>query len=94
MIPVDESVLEPINIKIHKDDDPNVKKRKLYLTKQLDWCQKNEHNILSHANKLYDLIINHPEQNKNLTRRCCDFRKLEAVLEKRILKENGEKEKI
>lgn len=86
MIPVDKSFLKPIDIKIYKDDAPHVKKRKIYLTKQLDWCQKNEHNILSHANKLYDLVVNHPEQNKNLTRRCCNFHKLEAVLEKLISK--------
>ncbi|MGN0589492.1 MAG: type III toxin-antitoxin system ToxN/AbiQ family toxin [Ruminiclostridium sp.] len=83
MIPVADDVVTEIDIKINKGDSPKTAKYKELLTKQLDWCRKNELNILSHANRLYSLVTKHPEKNRNLTRRCCDFKKLEAVLEKR-----------
>lgn len=83
MLPVSEDVISEIDIKINKGDSPKTINYKKLLTKQLDWCQKNEMNILSHANRLYSLVTKYPEKNRSLTRRCCDFKKLEAVLEKR-----------
>lgn len=82
MLPVTESVLSEIDIKIKKGDSPKTINHKALLTKQLDWCQKNEAAILKRANRLYSLVTQYPENNKNLTRRCCDFKKLEAVLDK------------
>jgi hypothetical protein len=35
------------------------------------------------ANKLYSIVTETPEKHKNLVHRCCDFKKLEAILEKR-----------
>ena len=56
------------------------------MTKELDWCQRNQDLITRKARKLYDLRLNHSMENINLTRRCCDFKKLEAVLERRLAK--------
>ncbi len=82
MIPVSESVLTPINVKIEQSDSPQTRSYKKLLTKQLDWCQKNEESILSHANRTYDLVVNHSDKNRHFVRRCCNFKKLESVLEK------------
>lgn len=49
---------------------------------QLKWCRDNAEMIIRRANKVHDMIVLTPEKNKNLTRRCCDFKKLEAVLDK------------
>ena len=54
--------------------------------KQLNWCQQNQDAIVIKANKLYGIITQTPEKSRNLTRRCCDFKKLEEVLEKRLAK--------
>ena len=58
------------------------------LNNQLDWCNDNIDNIIKKANKLYRLITQSPEKSINLTRRCCDFKKLEAVLDEIIRVEN------
>lgn len=84
MIPVNNSVLTPIDITIHDSDSKKQINDKNRLTKELDWCQRNEDLITRKANKLYDLRINHPQENIALTKRCCDFKKLEAILEKYI----------
>lgn len=82
MLPVTYSVLSEINIKIDRNDTPEIRNYKKLMTKQLDWCQKNEVNILSHAQRTYMLVTKYPDKNRNLCRRCCDFKKLESVLEK------------
>lgn len=50
---------------------------------QLDWCNDNFDVITIKAEKLYKIVTETPDKMKNLTRRCCDFKKLEHVLEKR-----------
>lgn len=82
MIPVDESVLTPIDIKIHSNDTQNTRRRKILRTKELDWCQKNSDMIKSHAKRLYELVVNYPEKNVRLVNRCCKFDVLEGVLNK------------
>ncbi len=87
MIPVDSSVLTPIDIRINKSDSKKQINDKKRLTKELDWCQRNEDLITRKANKLYDLRTNYSQENIALTKRCCDFKRLETVLEKRLAKE-------
>lgn len=82
MIPVVDSVIYPLDIKIHPNDSSKQRADKKRLTKELDWCQRNEDLITRKANRLYALRVEHPEQNISLTRRCCDFKKLEQVLDK------------
>lgn len=84
MIPVKRNVIVPININPCKNDSQKDKIYKELMNNQLDWCNDNIDNIVTKANRLYILITEHPEKNRNLTRRCCDFKKLEAVLEKYI----------
>ena len=82
MIPVNESVLIPLNLEQNKNEAPEVIHYKKMVKKQLNWCQKNQDSIVTKANKLYKMITETPEKSRNLTRRCCDFKKLEQVLEK------------
>ena len=86
MIPVNDTVIQPVDIAIHSSDNKKQRNNKKRLTKELDWCQRNQDLITRKARKLYDLRLNHSMENINLTRRCCDFKKLEAVLERRLAK--------
>ncbi len=86
MIPVDDCVIERLDLRIKNNDNPQVKSYKRMCIKQLDWCQKNQEAIVIKANKLYTLVTQTPDKMRNLTRRCCDFKKLEAVLERRLAK--------
>ena len=92
MLPVNETVVKLIDIKIRKYDDYATIEYKKLLTKQLDWCQKNEDSIISHANKTYTMVTRYPERNHNLTRRCCDFKKLEQVLERKMARKQFEEQ--
>ena len=90
MIPVDESVLKPLDLLIKSNDSPQTAHYKKMTAKQLNWCQQNQDAIVVKANKLYGIITQTPEKSRNLTRRCCDFKKLETVLEKRLSKSSLE----
>ena len=84
MIPVDISVLQKIDLQIRSTDTPKTVAYKELMKDQLSWCQANQDIILKRANQLYDVITKYPEKNRNLVRRCCNFLKLEAVLERYI----------
>ncbi len=86
MIPVDESVLIHVDLRIKSTDSPETAHYKKMSAKQLNWCQQNQDAIVTKANKLYKIITKTPEKSRSLTRRCCDFKKLEVVLEKRLAK--------
>ena len=80
MIPVSEEYIKQINIKPSKNDSPKEKNYKELLNNQLDWCNDNFDSITKKANKLYKFVTQTPEKSRNLTRRCCNFKKLENVL--------------
>ena len=82
MIPVDRSVISPINYNIAPTDNQETRAYKNLMKDQLLWCRKNRDHIFSKAEKLYIIVTQIPEKSRNLTRRCCDFKKLEKVLEK------------
>jgi protein AbiQ len=82
MLPVDDEVLLRIDMKIHPGDNAKELAYKELLNDQLDWCNDNLDAITIKAEKLYKIITENPDKMKNLTRRCCDFKKLEQVLEK------------
>ena len=86
MIPVSNDVIQKLDIRPSSSDTPKEREYKELLNNQLDWCNDNIVNIIKKANKLYRLITQSPEKSINLTRRCCDFKKLEAVLERRLAK--------
>lgn len=83
MIPVNENVIHRVDMKIRPNDSSKDKAYKHLLNDQLDWCNENRDAISRKANKLYKIVTETPEKMKNLTRRCCDFKKLEKVLESR-----------
>ena len=70
-------------MKVRPDDTPKDIAYKELLKDQLAFCQSNSELILKRANKLYDIVVNHPDKNINLVKkRCCRFDKLEKVLQK------------
>lgn len=79
MIPVDDTVITKINVKISPLDSETDKAYKKLCTKELDWVQKNQDSIIKKANKLYDMVIS-GKANYNLKKRCLDFKKLEKIL--------------
>ena len=81
MIPVDESCITPLNLRITEKDDVTTRKYKKMAAKQLDWCQHNQETIVKKANKLYAMVQSE-KTSGFLKRRCCDFRKLEGILQK------------
>ena len=83
MIPVDETVISRIDMRIHNNDNPQDRAYKNLLNNQLDWCNENKDSIINKANKLYKIVTETPDKMINLTKRCCNFRKLEGILEKR-----------
>ena len=81
MIPVEEICLNQLNLKIGSKDNASTKQYKKMAIKQLNWCQQNQDAIIKKANKLYSMIIS-DRASHSLKRRCCDFVKLEEILEK------------
>lgn len=79
MIPVCPQVVKPLDFKIHPHDDADSMHYKKLAAKQLTFCQKNQDAIIRKANKLYDHIIN-GKASIRLAQRCCNFKKLEALL--------------
>lgn len=88
MIPVDESCISPLNLKVSLKDDAKTKSYKIMAAKQLGWCQRNQDAIIKKANKLY-LLMQSEKAGGLLKKRCCDFQKLEKVLRKWTGAENG-----
>lgn len=82
MLPVSRDVLTKVDLQINSKDSPQNKQYKELMKDQLTWCQNNQDIILKRANRLYDIVTKYPEENRNLTRRCCNFKKLEAVLDR------------
>ncbi len=81
MIPVDESCIIPLDLRITERDDAATKKYKKMAAKQLNWCQHNQESIVKKANKLY-MMVQSEKVSGFLKRRCCDFKKLEIILQK------------
>lgn len=86
MIPVSEECVSPLDLKITGKDSPQSKRYKKMAVKQLSWCQHNQDDIVKRANKLYKMITSEKASGL-LKRRCCNFEKLELVLENWIKKD-------
>ncbi len=81
MIPVNESVIKRINLKHLASDSAEDRYYKELMNDQLDWCNDNADFIIKKAQKLYAVVTNPRESSsKVLLKRCCDFKKLEEVL--------------
>jgi len=86
MIPVDKAVIKEVDLRESPKDDRETQRYKELMQMQIKFCRQNADVILSHARKVYDLVMLTPEKNRNLTRRCLDFAALESVLEKYLAK--------
>ena len=82
MIPVTKDVIVPIDIRPDPNDSTAIAHYKKLAKKQLTFCQKNQEVIVKKAERLYMLITTDKASNL-LKKRCCDFYKLEQILEKR-----------
>lgn len=83
MIPVLPEYTFPINLSIEVNDDKKIVKWKNLLANQISWCNKleNREHIIHKAEKLHHIIVS-GEANEYLTKRCCDFIKLEEAVSK------------
>lgn len=48
---------------------------------QLRWCNENRDLIVRKAQKLYRIVVERHVSARGLVRRCCDFKRLEQVME-------------
>ncbi len=76
-----------VDLVIHDKDKPEVRIHKQLMQKQLKWCRDHVDTIENRANKVYDMVVNHPEKNRNLVKRSSKFDKLETILDKLLTKE-------
>lgn len=83
MIPVDETVLKRVNLRIEKNDDAQTRAYKNLMRNQIDWCNAHAEEIILKARRLYRIVTEMPEKYRGLTRRCCNFKRLEGVLDAR-----------
>ena len=82
MIPVNDSVVSRLNLKINPWDMESEKAYKKLCIKELDWIQKNQDAIIKKANKLYFMVTT-GKANNNLMKRCLNFQRLESILANR-----------
>lgn len=82
MIPVNETVIRKVDLAIHDKDKTEIKVHKQLMQKQLKWCREHVEIIENRANKVYDLVVNHPDKNKRLVKRSSHFEILEKAAEK------------
>ena len=83
MLPVSSDVLIPVNMRYQPWMNAQDRAYIDLLNNQLDWCNDHRENIVGKAGKLYRIITETPDKFPFLTKRCCDFRKLEQMLEDR-----------
>ena len=90
MISVDEKVIHILDLKIKPSDNSENQFYKRLLNDQLDWCNDNRDLILNKAQRLYE-IVNNPQKTTStfLLKRCCNFKKLEIVLDNYIKNMNA-----
>lgn len=85
MIPVSKSVLSKIDLTVDKRSDLPTQRYVILMQKQLRWCRNNYDTILNRANKVYKMVTQEPDKNRNLVRRCCNFKRLEEILDKYLI---------
>lgn len=88
MIPVEEGCVIPLDLRIAGKDGATTRNYKKMAAKQLNWCQRNQDAIVKKANKLYAMAQSE-KAGGILKRRCCDFKKLEAALQKWMVSRNS-----
>ena len=86
MVPVEEQLLQKINLNITSHDIVESKNRKNLLLDEIRWCRENHDLISRKTQRIYDLVTQTPEKSIRIVKRCCDFKKLEKELDKYINK--------
>ncbi|MCR4687033.1 MAG: type III toxin-antitoxin system ToxN/AbiQ family toxin [Lachnospiraceae bacterium] len=87
MIPVNGYFIKKVDIAVKGDDKPDIVAKKRLMQKQIKWCRKHVDTIENRANKVYDMVINHPDKNQNLVKRSSKFYELEKMLDKIMKKD-------
>lgn len=82
MIPVADSVITKVDLTVHKNDSTEVRNSKTLMQKQLAWCRNHVDVITNRAQKVYNLVVNFPDKNKNLTKRSSKLKELERELDR------------
>ena len=83
MIPVNEHVVEKIDLTICRNDSPSARRYKMLMIDQVNFCRKNQDIIVAKANKLYRMI-NRKNASGPLKRRCLNWNRLEEIIERYI----------
>ena len=83
MIPVNREVVDEVDLVFRKQDDASMRAYKMLMRNQIDWCNTHADEIIRKANKLYRIITMDADKYRGLARRCCNFVRLEAVLDAR-----------
>lgn len=87
MIPVDDRYIKKVNLAVLSNDKPDIAAKKRLMQKQIKWCRSHIDTIENRANKVYDMVVNHPDKNHNLVKRSSKFDKLETLLDKLLKKD-------
>lgn len=80
MIPVEDMQLQKVNLKIFPTDSGAEAHYKNLCIDEINWCRKNQENIINKAKVLYDLCSN--ESGYKGKSRCLDFKKLEVICDR------------
>lgn len=75
MIPVENDQIKKIDIKIHKHDNVDTRKRKELLLKEVEWCNEHARDLINTANVLYQKYIS--GETFSARAQCLDFKRME-----------------
>ena len=84
MIPVEDAQIQIINLKKMKSDTFADQRYKELCIDELNWCRRNQENIVNKANVLYSICIGKSDYKGK--ERCLDFKKLEIICDRYNLK--------
>lgn len=82
MVPVCDSVLVGVDLNPHPTDTASERAYKELMRDQLRWCNDNRDLVRRKAAKLYSIVTERPQTARQLVNRCCDFLRLEQVLDR------------
>ena len=80
MLPVSDIVLQPVDLKIHRNDSESIRHYKRLCQKEIDWCRKHQDDIVNKANVLYSMYTS--DQKFSARPRCLKFPELEKACKK------------
>lgn len=75
MIPVEEAQIQRIDIKVHKHDNADTRKKKQLLMKELEWCNEHSRDLINTANVLYKKCNSNDKFSAK--KQCLDFKRME-----------------